>query len=113
MPAKAVPQPFIDWLHAELDKRGWSYREAARRAGLSHGSLSQVVNGRQPGFTVCLALSKIFDYPLDQVLWMAGFIEQPQNGDPLVDELVHVAHSLSPKLKRTLIQIARSMQEEA
>jgi len=112
MAAKAVPQPFIDWLHAELDKRGWSYREAARKAGLSHGSLSQVVNGRRPGLTVCLALSKTFDYPLGQVLWLAGYIEQPQNRDPLIDELVHVAHPLSPKLKRALIQIARSMEEE-
>ena len=112
MPNKIVPQRFLDWLHAELDQRGWSYRETARRAGLSHGSLSQIANGRQPGFAVCLALSRALGYPLTQVLWLAGYIERPPGHDPLLDELAHVAHPLPAKLKRTLIQIARSMNEQ-
>lgn len=47
------------WLVKELEQRGWSQRELARRAELSATSISAVIAGqREPTFDFCAAIAK-------------------------------------------------------
>jgi len=40
------------WLNHELDRRGWSYNELGRRAGLSSAGVSDVLSGKRPASPV-------------------------------------------------------------
>lgn len=35
---------FSEWLNQEIEKRGWSYSELGRRAGISHSTISLVLS---------------------------------------------------------------------
>ena len=61
--------PFADWLLAELEYRGWSRSETARRGGISASLIDQVTNGiGNPGIGFCRGIARAFDMPLEDVL---------------------------------------------
>jgi len=64
---------FAEWLDAELQNRGWSRSEAARRGGISSSILDKVINGHsQPGLAFYKGLAKAFNMSLVDVLARAG-----------------------------------------
>jgi transcriptional regulator with XRE-family HTH domain len=66
---------FVDWLNEELNERGWGQNELARRAGVSGGSISHIVNRRKnPGFDVCVGIAEAFSMPPEAVLRRAGWM---------------------------------------
>jgi transcriptional regulator with XRE-family HTH domain len=68
---------FSEWLDRELDSRGWSRSEAARRGGISASMVDKVINGHaQPGMTFYKGIAQAFEMPLEDVLIKAGEIEK-------------------------------------
>jgi len=66
---------FAEWLNKELDKRGWSQSEAARRGEISSQMVNAVVNGHaNPGPGFCRGVSRAFQVPLDDVFRLAGIL---------------------------------------
>ncbi len=63
---------FSLWLIREMETRGWSYSETARRGGISHARISQVVGGETPGAEFCLAIARAFKMEPEDVLKRAG-----------------------------------------
>lgn len=81
------------WLQDELDKRGWSMREASHKAGLSEGRISQIMRDQLPGIEACIKLAALFNVPPTYVLYLAGYLERdPSRGVP--PELQNVVDSL-------------------
>ena len=59
---------FSEWIVSELDKRGWSRSEAARRGDISPSMFDKVINGySDPGIKFLRGLSIAFDIPLYDV----------------------------------------------
>lgn len=54
-------RPFVDWLLAELEFRGWSRSEAARRGGLSASTMDKVIGGfSNPGLHFCESMARAY-----------------------------------------------------
>jgi transcriptional regulator with XRE-family HTH domain len=50
-----------DWITEHLTANGWSQRELARRAGISHANISNVVSGQRPStWDFCAAIAGPF-----------------------------------------------------
>lgn len=63
------------WLSKELEKRGWTYRETGRRAGISHVTISNIISGQQnPGLDFCTGIAKALGMPPETVMRKAGLI---------------------------------------
>jgi transcriptional regulator with XRE-family HTH domain len=60
---------FAEWITSELNRHGWSRREAARRGGFSASILDKVINGySKPGIKFLQGLAKAFDISLTEVI---------------------------------------------
>jgi len=103
----------ITWIEKGLDEKGWSLRELARRAELSHASVSHVLNGyRNPGVDFCNGIAKAFDVSPISVLALAGIIPPLDDDDVTFRELWHHVRRLSYRDRVRLIQIAREWAKE-
>jgi transcriptional regulator with XRE-family HTH domain len=69
---------FVDWLLKEIDNRGWNQSELARRAGISHGRVSQIVSGDKPGADFCIAIAHALNISVLNVLSRAGIHHEPE-----------------------------------
>lgn len=97
---------FIDWLTEELNKRGWTQSDLARKSGITKGGLSHVFAGtRKPGIDMCKGIAGAFDLPEIYVFSMAGLM-QPIEYDEVSEEFRIILHELSAAGKRDLMQIA-------
>lgn len=94
-------EPFGDWLQAQLNERGWSHSELARRAKklgseLSAGRVDQIVSGDVAGQKACQAIARALGLNEVEVYRRAGLL--PAAGDEdkgYFDSLVEGARELS------------------
>lgn len=71
----SVSTKFGTWILRELDRRGWSQSEAARRGGISSTSISMVISGKMnPEIKFYRGVSRAFNLPLEDVLRQAGVL---------------------------------------
>jgi transcriptional regulator with XRE-family HTH domain len=68
---------FSDWLEKEIDMRGWSMSELARRCDVSRPAISRVVSGeRGAGPELCRAIAHAFDMPEEKIFRIAGLLSE-------------------------------------
>ena len=66
----------ITWVEKGMREQRWSLRDLARESGLSHGTISKVLNRRSnPGLQFCEGMARAFKIPVREVLRMAGILE--------------------------------------
>jgi transcriptional regulator with XRE-family HTH domain len=83
-----------DFINEELKQRGWSQRELARKAGVSHTSISEVIAGnRNPGWDFCAAIAAPLEKTPLEVFQLAGLL--PSGGDIERSRAEYYANSLS------------------
>ena len=95
------------WLREELDKRGWSIREIARRAGLVHGTVVGILNGRHPGIETCRGIARALGVPTEEVLRRAGLLPPLPPRDEYIIELEHLARHLNTFDRRAAVDYLR------
>ncbi len=72
-----MQQTFNEWVLAQIEARDWSVRELARRAGVSHGAINNVLNDlRNPGPDLCQALARALHVPAEEVFRRAGLLPE-------------------------------------
>jgi transcriptional regulator with XRE-family HTH domain len=63
------------WLDKELESRGWSIREMARRAGVSHTAIASALNRKgRPSAELCVAVADALGVPAVEVVQRAGIL---------------------------------------
>jgi transcriptional regulator with XRE-family HTH domain len=99
---------FAAWLQAEIDKRDWKAATLARQAGLSKGTVSDILNQRRaPGHEFCVRVAGALHYPPEDVLRLADLLPpQGELGDLSLRQLVEVARQLSDDERAELLEIA-------
>lgn len=86
----------------ELERRGWSRSEAARRGGISASMMDKVIEGYSgAGMKFYRGLAAAFGVSLLEVLQRAG--EYDPAGQ---DDLDAIFHQLSPEDQAELLEIA-------
>jgi len=107
-----APEEFVSWLKQEFEKRNWAIRAAARRIGVSHPTISDIVTlQKQPSYETCMAIAKAFNKSPVWILRLAGLLPkiEPLNFD--FDEWRHVLANISDTDRAELMEIARGKLE--
>jgi len=97
---------FSTWLTTEMNRRGWSNSELARRAEIVPSAISMVISGhRGPGLDLCVGLSRAFKIPPEDVLRKAGLLPPlPLPDDPTLQELFAYCKRLSPQARKEILE---------
>jgi transcriptional regulator with XRE-family HTH domain len=98
---------FGEWIKHEIEKRGWTMSELARRCEVSHPAISRVVNGeRGAGPDLCRAIARAFEMPEEHVFRMAGLLSQlPSPDDDLTFAQVYdMMNRLAPEERREIME---------
>jgi len=96
-------QTFSVWLTEEIDKRGWSEAEFARRGKITPQSVNQVINDiNKPGMKMFQAAARAFEMPLAEVMRIAG--EMPPRPSTPVESWRERLEELSPETRQDVIE---------
>jgi len=108
-------QTFQDWLDREVKRRGWTFKELARRARLSSSSISKVMTDTHlPTWDFCLAISRVLDTPPVSVFRRAGLLPWvPESRWVRIEEIADLLRDLPPgtigdEALKSILAIARN-----
>ena len=103
---------FSEWIVSELDKRGWSRSEAARRGDISPSMFDKVINGySNPGVKFIEGLARAFKISPAEVMVHMG--NKPvEIGDAWVEEMEMKLRRLSPGMRSMASRFIDSMLED-
>ena len=122
MNQKAATSRFLDWLNEELEKRDWNDSQASIKAGLSHGAIHDIRAGLPPGIKKIRALARLFGYPEEHVLRLAGHLPALPRDAGLspraqadLDQIRRYVEMMSPERQKRvtdiLVEMARELSE--
>ena len=110
---------YLNWLNKELSNRSWSRRELARRAGVSHTWVADVINGREPSWDFCAAIAPAFDMSPVEMLLLAGKLTSSdvRRALPMLseheinktDKLASIVKELSSEHQEALLTMAHGL----
>ena len=110
---------YLNWLTKELSNRSWSRRELARRAGVSHTWVADVINGREPSWDFCAAIAPAFDMSPVEMLLLARKLTPsdvrralpmlPENEIDKSEQLTAIVRELSEEHQQALLTIAHGL----
>lgn len=76
----------MDWINIELESRGWSQRELARRSRLSSTTISKIISGHaKPGWDFCVAIAKPLEVSPEKLFQLAGLLPSKPEEDEGID----------------------------
>ena len=103
------------WIAEQIDKRGWTQNELARRAGVSSGHLSLVVTEKQqPGWEFCAKIAKPLGKSPEWVFRKAGLLAAPSSETEItIEELRGIIHRLTPDQQRDLLWYAAALYDRS
>ena len=89
-----------------LRERGWSQRELARRANVSHTSIAKVLNGeKRPTSEFCQAIAPAIGVSIDEIYQWAGLLpEGPEESPPEFEDWGRRLARLSEEKRRVALE---------
>ncbi|GAB4446308.1 MAG: hypothetical protein Kow0031_28960 [Anaerolineae bacterium] len=107
---------FRQWVVAELNKRGVSYRQFAKQAGVSHTLVSRTLSGDMPASAdFCIKVATALDIAPVYVLTLAGILpDEPvaASPGPVTLEIVRLVENLSPEQRQEALRYLRYLAQE-
>ncbi len=110
---------FHEWVRKQLVETGWSMRELARQANVSHSLVAKVMSGQQPSWEFCAAIAGPFGVSPIEILLRAGKltfkdIQQvlpmlPRKPAGTTEQLALAVSKLSPEQQEALLLITRDL----
>jgi len=102
------------WLKQEIDSRGWSIRETARRAGVSHTAVNNALAARgATSLDTYKGLARAFDMSLENVLRSAGelppTVDEQRALNPTLDEGIRILTELPPGDQSAAVRALRGL----
>lgn len=100
---------FSDWLLNEINKRGWSQAELARRAGISRQIISNYINRQRekPDSDVLVSISRALNLPAETVFRAAGLLPPVSEDTEYQEEFFHLLSQLSPQERQEILELLR------
>lgn len=88
-----------------LDERGWSQAELARRAGVAHGTISNLINGNKGvGESTLNAIANAFHIPAVEVFRQAGLIPKVPKVSVREEQLLFMFRRMTEDQQNDVIQ---------
>ena len=103
---------FSEWLYAEMERRGLSQSELARRAGMAQSTVSFALSGdRRPGLDFCVGVARAFDLPPEDVLQRAGLLPSSPEETPNAKLALHLFSQLPVEVQDLILAQMRALVE--
>lgn len=103
---------FGDWLLERLKEKNMSQSELARIAGLSKGTISNLINGTKgAGQDSLKAVATALKLPPDLVFEKAGLLPQKPELSPIKRALLHAAEGLPESDLKLALSLLEQRQE--
>lgn len=100
---------FSEWIVTELDKRGWSRSEAARRGKISPSMFDKVINGNsKPGVKFIEGIARAFNMSSAEVMI---HIEKQSDEDPWIKQMELKLRRLPAGMRSVASRFIDSMLE--
>ncbi len=93
-------------LHAEINKRNLSLRDAARQIGISHPTLGLILNGEKPSFDSVKKIAPFLHVSLEMALRMSGLLPKINKTSQLEEKLLFIFENLDEDKKQGLLDYA-------
>jgi transcriptional regulator with XRE-family HTH domain len=103
------------WLTSMMEKDNMGVREAARKIGVSHPTVSDILEGFQPSYATCQKVATAYKVPLTLVLQMANLLVQENLADDRKQEIDFIYDKLNDEGRDELLEQGRlrlRIQEE-
>jgi transcriptional regulator with XRE-family HTH domain len=104
---------FSEWLDTELNNRGWTRAELARRAGVHQSTISMAYSGqRNVGPDLAESIARAFGIQPEEVFRVAGLL--PPSKDEKSDnreEIMFFYDQLSPEDQAEILDLLRFKAE--
>lgn len=98
---------FSTWLLHELNRRGWSQADLARKAYMTTSTVSNLLNGRrQVGLGTANSLAKAFRVPVPEILSVAGLIPKIPESTAEEEQLLYLFRQMNEDQRRDLLLYA-------
>lgn len=102
---------FARFLVAAIEHRSWSFRELARRARISHVTISQIVNiPKAPGYEVAKKLADALGESDVKVLPLAGLLSPVPEVAAREEELIAEYRSLPAITQEVVLSVLRTIR---
>ena len=101
---------FAEWLVRQLQDRGWSQRELARRSDVSHTTVSDVLgNVRRPTWDFCASVASAMGENPDDLFVLAGL--KPEPPEPVTEETeaVSILRELPAQMRAAALAMMRGL----
>lgn len=99
---------FSTWLLRELNLRGWTQAELARRAGVSRTAISDVISEKHSaGFDLCVAIANAMNLPPETVFRAAGLLPPVAEDTEYQEEVLYLLSQLPPDEQRRYLELLR------
>lgn len=109
----ATMERFNAWLQQEMDKRGLSQSELARRGNFNPASLSRVLGGtRQLGADMAVGIARALHVRPERVMYQAGLIPNLPLEDDLIEEMDAILEGWGPEERRQWLELTRLRNEQ-
>ena len=100
----------ISWLSTELDTKGWSQRELAKRAGISQATVSQVLSQQQrPTWDFCAQIAGPLGISVDQAFILAGLKRRPPPAVEEESEFVAIIRELPAYTRDIVLTMVKAL----
>jgi len=100
------------WVNSQAEDKNLSFREIAKRGGISVASVSDAASGQSVGFKVCKGLAKAFGVPEEKILRLAGLLPPQPEETPTSRELLYMFMQLDDQDQERILSITRTFLEE-
>jgi len=100
---------FNEWLLQEIERSGLSNSEIARRGGISHARISQVLAGQNPGADFCIGIARGLGLIPEDVLRRAGILPPLPPAVAEEREVVGLLRRLGASMRETAVAILRTL----
>ena len=106
-----MSKAFLTWVQSNLEDRGWSYSELARRMGdMTPAGVARVFNdNRGPTFNFCTGVARAFEEPPEKILRQAGLL--PRLPPPVAEEreAIGILRRLSDQVRENALAMLRAL----
>ena len=99
-----------DWVSKELERRGWSYGELARRADVSRPLVSRTLSGDMDASAdFCIKIAQALGEAPEKVLRLANILPQlpASEDDPTVREIYDILGNMTPEQRKEALRYIR------
>jgi len=102
-------EDFPDWILQELERRGWTQSELARRAEVTAATISTILSRQKSaGVDACLGIARAFGEPPVKMFRLAGLLPPLDTRKEVLDEALELFDQLSAADQARIIVIARA-----